>query len=101
MRNNQINQGKCCPVEIEQCIPEKLSVCGESAREAYEEYLKQEACKPEPEQCIGNCDFDWSEVYFMQYRSKQAFYNEWWKKDLYKDIYNIKGHKYKKNSGGT
>lgn len=89
----------CCPVPIEQCVPETLSVCGKNAKEAYECYLREQECKVEPDPCFSMCDYDPSEVYFLQYRSKRAFYNEWWKEDLYNDIYNVNAHKYKK--GGT
>jgi hypothetical protein len=89
----------CCPEPEEECIPETLSVCGDTAKDAYEKYLKDEECKEEEDPEFHICDWDYSEVYFMQYRSKRAFYNEWWKEDLFKDIYNIKAHKH--NKGGT
>jgi hypothetical protein len=94
MKNNYVNEaGTCCPVQVEKCIPERLSVCGEAAREAYEKYLHDEACKKEEKQFTGLCDDDPNEVYFMQYRSKRAFYDEPWLKTMYKDIYNINAHK--------
>lgn len=88
---------KCCPVPVEKCIPQTgLSVCGEQAKHEYLCYLESEKCKVEPEPTFSMCDYDPSEIYFMQYRSKRAFYNEWWKENLFKDIYNRKAHRYKK-----
>lgn len=89
----------CCPQEVEHCVPEPVNICAEYAKKEYEDYLLAEECKQEEEVCFNICDFDENEIYFMQYRSKRAFYNEWWKKDLYKDIYNFRAHKYKKNKG--
>lgn len=95
MNKNYIdNAGNCCKTEQE-CEKITETPCGSQAKQEYEEYLRKEACKPEPEICYDICDYDPNEIYFMQYRSKKAFYNEWWKKDLYKDPYNIRAHKFK------
>lgn len=89
----------CCEIPSESCIPETLSSCGDDARQQYLCYLEAEKCKVEPDPTFSMCDWDPSEVYFMQYRSKKAFYNEWWKENLFDDIYNINAHKY--NKGGN
>lgn len=92
--------GMCCPIN-DNCEKERLTPCAEKAKKEYEEYLISEECKPEEEVTFNICrDYDPSEIYFLQYRSKRAFYNEWWKKDMYKDIYNINKNK-RKSRGGT
>lgn len=79
----------CCKQEV--CVNERKT-CASPHKEAWEEYLCNE--KEEEGEAWELCDYDPNEIYFMQYRSKRAFYNEWWKKGLFKDIYNRNKHKY-------
>lgn len=65
----------CCPQEQSECPVDNS--CN-SWKSQYELHLAMEECKPEEPFNFNICDYDPNEVYFMQYRSKKAFYNEWW-----------------------
>lgn len=82
--------GMCCPEPEESCVQ---NITCNDWENKYKIYLEQEKCKPEEPWVFNPCDHDPNEVYFMQYRSKRAFYNEWWKDKFKERIYDIKFQK--------
>ena len=78
MNNNNLEldeYGMCCPKKAVQPCPEDKS-CNKWKKQ-WEDYLCNEPPEKDPEP-YNWCDYDPNEVYFMQYRSKRAFYNEPW-----------------------
>ena len=63
----------CCPQDAEKCPVDNS--CN-NWKDQYDKYLELEKCKPEEKFEFNLCDYDPNEIYFMQYRSKRAFYNE-------------------------
>lgn len=66
---------ECCEKTPEPCVPPRQT-CGTEAKEDFEKYLEEEACKPEYFEPFNPCDFDWNDIYMFQYRSKYARYKD-------------------------
>lgn len=78
MRNNEnyysrLDESCCTVCENKVCNCPKT--CGEKAKAEWEEYMEKERCKPEEFEPFNPCDFDWNDIYFLQYRSKYAQYD--------------------------
>lgn len=68
---------ECCCKQECRCKPcEEPISCSDKAKRDWEEYLEIEKCKPEPEVTFNICDYDPSEIYFLQYLSKRTLANQ-------------------------
>ena len=79
MKYNSNYYDKLDPLCCEVCEETKCKcpeTCGEIAKAEWEEYMQKEACKPEEFEPFNPCDYDPNGIYFMQYRSKNAVYDE-------------------------
>lgn len=68
----------CCCIDKCKCNKPKEDTisCSNQAKKDWEEYLEKEKCKPEPEVTFNICEYDPSEVYFLQYLSKRTLANQ-------------------------
>ena len=81
MKNNcnyykKLEEDICCCKPIEECKCDRVTSCAQNAKDAYEKYLEEEKCRPEPEVEFNICDFDSNQVYFMQYLSPRTLYGQ-------------------------
>ena len=80
MKNNcnyykKLEEDICCCKPAEECKCDRVTPCAQHAKDAYEKYLEEEKCRPEPEVEFNICDFDSNQVYFMQYLSPRSLIN--------------------------
>lgn len=72
----RLEEDICCCTHHECTCGKQPKTCGEKAKKAYEKYLEEEKCKPEPEVVFNICEYDPDQVYFLQYLSKRTLANK-------------------------